>query len=164
MPQAGVDPDAPNAPGGQDLFDYVDLHPDGLPISAIRRVFAQIADALFFLHDHGIVHRDIKDENVVLDHQGNVQVIDFGSAAYVKEGKKFDTFSGTLECVLSSLLHRSVELMRFEQLRSARSLARSEVRRQGDGYLGAWSPRLRNHLRYVLPLSHYAPLNESSAR
>lgn len=100
MPQAGADPEAPNAPGGQDLFDYVDLHPDGLPISSIRRIFAQIADALYFLHEHGIVHRDIKDENVVLDHLGNVQVIDFGSAAYVKEGKKFDTFSGTLECVL----------------------------------------------------------------
>lgn len=45
----------------------------------------------------GSVHRDIKDENVVLDHDGNVQLIDFGSAAYIKDGKKFDTFSGTLE-------------------------------------------------------------------
>lgn len=97
MPQAGVDPDNPTAPGGQDLFDYVDVHPDGLAPSVVRRIFSQVVDAVYFLHEHSIVHRDIKDENVVLDHHGNVQLIDFGSAAYVKDGKKFDTFSGTLE-------------------------------------------------------------------
>lgn len=97
MPQAGADPDNPSSPGGQDLFDFVDIHPDGLSPLTIRRIFSQISDAIFFLHEHGIVHRDIKDENVVLDHEGNVQLIDFGSAAYVKDGKKFDTFSGTLE-------------------------------------------------------------------
>lgn len=100
MPQAGTDPSQPHLPGGQDLFDYVDLHPDGLSPPSIRHILAQIADALFFLHEHGIVHRDIKDENIVLDHRGDVQLIDFGSAAYVKDGKKFDTFSGTLECAL----------------------------------------------------------------
>jgi len=56
-----------------------------------------VADALAFLHEHSIVHRDIKDENVVLDPDGNVRLIDFGSAAYIKDGRFFDTFSGTLE-------------------------------------------------------------------
>lgn len=86
---------------GQDLFDFVDAHPDGLPPSPIQRILSQIADAVYFLHEHSIVHRDIKDENCVLDPDGNVRLIDFGSAAYVKEGRKFDTFSGTLECVSS---------------------------------------------------------------
>ncbi|KAL8277370.1 hypothetical protein RQP46_010210 [Phenoliferia psychrophenolica] len=104
MPQAGADPSQPHLSGGQDLFDYVDLHPDGLPPQSIRHILSQIADALFFLHEHGIVHRDIKDENVVLDHQGNVQLIDFGSAAYVKDGKKFDTFSGTLDFAAPEVL------------------------------------------------------------
>lgn len=97
MPRAGPDFDATT--GGQDLFDLVDLHPDGLALPSISRIFSQLADAICFLHHHGIVHRDIKDENIILDHEGNVQVIDFGSAAYVKEGRKFDTFSGTLEYV-----------------------------------------------------------------
>lgn len=97
MPQAGTDPESPEGPRGQDLFEHVDANPDGLPTTSIRRILSQLAEALSFLHEHGIVHRDIKDENVVLDHSGNAQLIDFGSAAYVKEGKKFDTFSGTLE-------------------------------------------------------------------
>lgn len=82
---------------GQDLFDYVENAPEGLPVSDVQNIFAQVASAITFLHMHGIVHRDIKDENVILDGTGKVQLIDFGSAAYVKEGRKFDTFSGTLE-------------------------------------------------------------------
>ena len=94
MPRAGESADSAT---GQDLFDFVDLHPNGLLLPSILKIFSQVADAIYFLHEHGIVHRDIKDENIVLDRDGNVQLIDFGSAAYVKEGKKFDTFSGTLE-------------------------------------------------------------------
>ena len=83
---------------GQDLFDYVDLAPTGLTVADSRSILLQIVDGVAFLHSHGIVHRDIKDENVILDGSGRVQLIDFGSAAYIKEGKPyFDTFSGTLE-------------------------------------------------------------------
>ena len=83
---------------GQDLFDYVDMAPQGLSLIEARSILYQIVDAVAFLHTHGIVHRDIKDENIILDGKGAVQLIDFGSAAYIKEGKPyFDTFSGTLE-------------------------------------------------------------------
>lgn len=83
---------------GQDLFDYVDAAPNGLGLDEARSILRQIVDAVAFLHSHGIVHRDIKDENIILDGKGGVQLIDFGSAAYIKEGKPyFDTFSGTLE-------------------------------------------------------------------
>lgn len=83
---------------GQDLFDYVDAAPMGLSITESKSFLVQIVDAIAFLHSHGVVHRDIKDENVILDGKGGVQLIDFGSAAYIKEGKPyFDTFSGTLE-------------------------------------------------------------------
>lgn len=83
---------------GQDLFDYVDAAPMGLTITESKSFLTQIVDAVAFLHSHGVVHRDIKDENIILDGKGGVQLIDFGSAAYIKEGKPyFDTFSGTLE-------------------------------------------------------------------
>ncbi|ORE20560.1 Pkinase-domain-containing protein [Rhizopus microsporus] len=63
----------------------------------IRHIFYQIAKAVKHLHSHKIVHRDIKDENVILDQDGTVHLIDFGCATYYKEGRKFDTFTGTLE-------------------------------------------------------------------
>lgn len=82
---------------GQDLFDHVDEYPDGLPLSQLNSILSQIAAGVAFLHMNGMVHRDIKDENVILDGRGNAALIDFGSAAYYKDHQLFDTFSGTLE-------------------------------------------------------------------
>ena len=79
-----------------DLFDYVELHM-GISEIEIKRIFWQIAKAVEHIHGLRIVHRDIKDENVLIDENGRIGLIDFGSAAYFKEGRKFDTFCGTLD-------------------------------------------------------------------
>ncbi|KAM5535421.1 hypothetical protein V8D89_010943 [Ganoderma adspersum] len=86
--------DEPSPPS--DLFDLVETHPNGLPPGLIRTYLGQIADAVAFLHSKGIVHRDIKDENVVLGPAGKCVLIDFGSSGLVKKGG-WDTFSGTLD-------------------------------------------------------------------
>lgn len=89
---------------GVDLFDYVESHPDGLPPNEIRSLVGQLTDAVRFLHANGIVHRDIKDENVILDGTGRCQLIDFGSAAHWRPGKRWDTFSGTLHYASPEIL------------------------------------------------------------
>ncbi|UZJ56186.1 hypothetical protein CBS101457_005506 [Exobasidium rhododendri] len=90
---------------GQDLFDHVESQPHGLSSLQVRCIFGQIADGLRFLHQNNIVHRDVKDENVILDGKGHVQIIDFGSAAHVnKNGRLFDTFSGTLDYAAAEIL------------------------------------------------------------
>ncbi|KAG0043786.1 hypothetical protein BGZ83_011046, partial [Gryganskiella cystojenkinii] len=88
---------------GMDLFDYIELTPY-MTEDEIRTIFKQICDAVYHLHSNKIVHRDIKDENVILDQQGKIQLIDFGSSAYLKEGKKFDTFCGTLDYAAPEVL------------------------------------------------------------
>ncbi|KAI0825179.1 kinase-like domain-containing protein [Trametes gibbosa] len=87
-------PDEPSPP--TDLFDLVESYPHGLPPDLVRSYLGQIADAMTFLHAKGIVHRDIKDENVVLGPDGKCVLIDFGSSGLVKKGG-WDTFSGTLD-------------------------------------------------------------------
>ncbi|THH06096.1 hypothetical protein EW145_g4322 [Phellinidium pouzarii] len=80
-----------------DLFDLVEGYPQGLPPNLVRSYLGQIADALAFLHAKGIVHRDVKDENVVLGRKpGSCILIDFGSSGIVKRNG-WDTFSGTLD-------------------------------------------------------------------
>lgn len=89
---------------GVDLFDYVESHPDGLSPFEVRSFVGQLTDAVRFLHTNGIVHRDIKDENVILDGTGRCQLIDFGSAAHWRPGKRWDTFSGTLHYASPEIL------------------------------------------------------------
>ncbi|KAG0644128.1 hypothetical protein HOY80DRAFT_879012, partial [Tuber brumale] len=85
----------PHGLPGMDLFDYIELKVN-MDEDECRSIFIQVARALHHLHTKaGVVHRDIKDENVVLDGEGNIKVIDFGSAAYIRNGP-FDVFVGTI--------------------------------------------------------------------
>ncbi|KAI6652092.1 hypothetical protein LOD99_4637 [Oopsacas minuta] len=81
---------------GMDLFDFIELHPllDEILLSYI---FRQIVDAVAYLHSCNVAHRDIKDENVIIDEDFNIRLIDFGSADFMEEGKLFATFCGTME-------------------------------------------------------------------
>jgi protein-serine/threonine kinase len=85
----------PHGLPGMDLFDYIELKAN-MDESECRNIFKQVVSAINHLHTKAlVVHRDIKDENVVLDGEGRIKLIDFGSAAYIKNGP-FDVFVGTI--------------------------------------------------------------------
>ena len=79
--------------GCVDLFDLIE-HRQDTSESEVKAIFRQVVRSIEHLHRIGIVHRDIKDENFVVDSKGVVKLIDFGSAAYVKDGP-FSMFVGT---------------------------------------------------------------------
>jgi eukaryotic-like serine/threonine-protein kinase len=66
-----------------------------LPVADAVAIAHQVARGLAFAHEHGIVHRDVKPQNVILDETGSPKVTDFGIARSLdpKEGL---TDSGTL--------------------------------------------------------------------
>lgn len=85
----------PHGLPGMDLFDYIELRVN-MTEDECRSIFLQVVQAIHHLHTKAlVVHRDIKDENVVMDGEGNIKLIDFGSAAYTKSGP-FDVFVGTI--------------------------------------------------------------------
>ncbi len=85
----------PHGLPGMDLFDYIEMR-STMDEAECRNIFSQVVAALHHLHTKAlVVHRDIKDENIVLDGENKVKLIDFGSAAYIKNGP-FEVFVGTI--------------------------------------------------------------------
>ncbi|KAG1680894.1 PAS domain-containing serine/threonine-protein kinase [Nymphon striatum] len=81
---------------GMDLFEFIDRGPR-LDEPLTSYIFRQVVEAVAYLHSLNILHRDIKDENIILDCKFHVKLIDFGSASLMTEGHLFSTFCGTME-------------------------------------------------------------------
>ncbi|KAL7620852.1 hypothetical protein AAE478_009850 [Parahypoxylon ruwenzoriense] len=64
---------------GGELFDYI-LNHRYLKDGPARRLFAQLISGVGYLHKKGIVHRDLKLENLLLDRNRNIIITDFGFA------------------------------------------------------------------------------------
>lgn len=63
---------------------------------AVRFWIAQLGCALRYIHKQGIVHRDVKPDNVLLDSEGHVHLADFNVASDLTPGKPLTSKSGTL--------------------------------------------------------------------
>ncbi|MEM1234069.1 MAG: serine/threonine-protein kinase [Pseudomonadota bacterium] len=65
---------------GMDLFDLMVRYPGHLTPDAIEAMVATLLNALSYMHERGILHRDISPDNILLDANGSPVLIDFGAA------------------------------------------------------------------------------------
>ena len=71
-------------------------HGDQITLDVVASVFESIAHALEVAHAHGVLHLDIKPDNVLIDPDGNVKVTDFGLATLIDANGQGTANAGTI--------------------------------------------------------------------
>jgi serine/threonine protein kinase len=97
------------------------LERDDIPPTKLVAILAEVASALAFAHEQGVVHRDVKPENVLLTRSHRAKVADFGLARAVDQSSM--TTEGR---ILGTAIYMSPE-----QVRGHRATAASDVYAMG---------------------------------
>jgi len=105
-----------------------------LPPTEVARVGAQVGEALLHAHSHGVVHRDIKPGNILIDPGGQARLVDFGIARLLDEAAERLTLTGTVAGTMG--------YMAPEQLAGGEITPRTDVYALGAVLFRALSGRL----------------------
>jgi serine/threonine protein kinase len=93
---------------GGELYKYVE-EKKRLTETEARRIFQQIVNAMSYCHNRGIVHRDLKLENVLFKTEGDllVKVVDFGIAGVCEGSKKDKVDAGSIAYMAPEVIYKS---------------------------------------------------------
>ncbi|XP_031823552.1 ribosomal protein S6 kinase-related protein isoform X3 [Sarcophilus harrisii] len=94
------------------MYDYYstgDLHSLWATVgcfseASVSLFAAELALGVGYLHDLGIVHRDLKMENILLDERGHLKLTDFGLSRHLPQGERAYTICGTLQYMAPEVL------------------------------------------------------------
>lgn len=81
-----------------EYIDGDDLFNSEVPYSSLNdflKTLWQVASGLSDIHDQGIIHRDIKPNNIKIDHEGVLIIYDFGLSRFSSKGASTIGFKGT---------------------------------------------------------------------
>ncbi|KAM0034780.1 putative protein kinase STE-STE20-Fray family [Helianthus debilis subsp. tardiflorus] len=89
----------PFMPGGSCLHILKSAHPDGFEEVVIATILREVLKALEYLHDHGLIHRDVKAGNILISENGAIKLGDLGVSACLFDSgdrqRTRNTFVGT---------------------------------------------------------------------
>ena len=111
---------------GETLGNKVKNNP--LAPAEVVNIGIQAAEALAAAHSHGIIHRDIKPQNVIITPRGQVKVLDFGLAKQLQNERAIDKEAKTeTQLTEQGQIMGTVGYMSPEQLRGGNTDARGDV-------------------------------------
>lgn len=86
-----------------DMLEYIQLR-GPLPESMAAKFFGELCQGIQYLHKKGVVHRDLKCENILLNSQNHAKIADFGFARKQKGNELSDTYCGSAAYAAPELL------------------------------------------------------------
>lgn len=75
---------------GESINEWIENCSMGLTSATSNDIFIQLIDAFDYLQQHGIIHRDIREGNILIDKNDVVKVIDFGIGKVIQPGENSD--------------------------------------------------------------------------
>jgi tetratricopeptide (TPR) repeat protein len=146
------------APGGT----LRDLHPAGelVPLETTVAYVEQVAGALQYAHGQGVIHLDVKPENMLLGQNGEVLLTDFGLARFTRSvSQRVTSLIGTISYMAPEYIQRkpqaasdqySLAMVAYEWLTGVRPFDGDDVRAVAGQQLQTLPPSLRT-LVPILP-------------
>ena len=106
--------------GGDDLFETMQKAGRSFPVTDVLEWASQLIEALKYLHEQGIIHRDIKPQNLKLTPQGRIILLDFGLA-------KGNPTDANYQTAAQSIFGYSRNYASLEQIQGTGTDPRSDV-------------------------------------
>jgi serine/threonine protein kinase len=109
------------------VMEYLEGQTLGALMHAIRpmpeadalKIVSRICEALHYMHEHDVVHRDLKPDNIMICNDGSIRIMDFGIAKF--EGQRRLTFGGFTPAM------GTPDYMAPEQVKGKRGDARTDI-------------------------------------
>ncbi|KAE9555456.1 hypothetical protein FO519_001311 [Halicephalobus sp. NKZ332] len=92
--------------GGGELFTHLCKRKQ-FDISTARVLLAELVAALNLIHREGVLYRDLKLENILLDQDGHIKLTDFGLSKELKEQRIANSYCGTIEYMAPEVVKRT---------------------------------------------------------
>ena len=92
---------------GGDLLSYFERYEYKLPETKICEIIHKLAMAIYYLHSYGIIHRDLKLDNILmtdLSEEADIRLVDFGVSKIIGDEEKCTEPYGTLSFVAPEIL------------------------------------------------------------
>jgi serine/threonine protein kinase len=70
---------------GQNIKEYMNSYGNKIPMEKIKEITKCLLMGLVYLHENGVIHRDMKPENILInEEQDIIKLVDFGISTKVK--------------------------------------------------------------------------------
>jgi len=89
----------------KDLKKHMDSHHGKFDSSTVKRIMKQMIDGVTICHKQGLIHRDLKPQNILVDRSGNMKICDFGLA------RAFSVPISTMTHEVVTLWYRAPEIL-----------------------------------------------------